>query len=771
MRARPGDRGDRRAGRSRAPRYVHILSREADLRGRDEEVARAVAWLRAGEPGVMALVGIGGTGKTVLLQQVLDAAEEIDGLFVWSFYRDPDVDRFLNEAHRYVAGRDSPAEGSLGHVYALVEALKASGPMVLVLDGLERIQSFAEDAPGRIEDPALRVLLERLAAGVGKTAALVTTRIGVRDLADRAGYVEVPLDVLPPRAGAALLADRGVTGDTAARERLSAVLGGHPLTLSLFGSLLAEAAKGDPARANELVPLASLDGLTPSARLAEVLKAYDGRLPRVEAAMLERIAVFRGDVTADLVVKVLLEPAQAGGLVSRFRTWWSDPLGRLDAAGLLHAIEHLEALRILHREGERDGKVVYAFHAAVKDHFYERLLAGGDSAKVHESVRVHLAAKPLRRKPETEEELDRMEELIFHTLRCGRAEEAFRIYWDRVEGYEHLGRGLGAYTRGRRMVDAFFEGGDPAKPVAGLPAWQAAMLAGDLGLYLEKLGDLDGALACHLGTHAAARDAKDTANMAVGLLNQASILVLQGQLPDARRLAAKAQHHAEQAGDDGLRADALTLGGLAEGLSGKAAHALASFAEARRLVCALDGADHELTRRRGARHAQVLLRAGDARTALRLLDANVAECRRRGWRQDVALCEVLRAQALLATGDVPGARRAWESAREFSFATGMPEVLALGHLAGARILRATKDVDRATEEVEEGLRLARRVGLAIATVDLLVLAGELLADAGDPRAATLAEEALKIASEPSRAYAAGQADARALAARVRKAGA
>jgi ATP-dependent Clp protease ATP-binding subunit ClpA len=70
--------------------------------GRDEELAELREFWRQSRGGVLALVGLGGAGKTAVasrfLQEILSGHMEPRprGLFVWSFYQEPDAGLFLD---------------------------------------------------------------------------------------------------------------------------------------------------------------------------------------------------------------------------------------------------------------------------------------------------------------------------------------------------------------------------------------------------------------------------------------------------------------------------------------------------------------------------------------------------------------------------------------------------------------------------------------------------------------------------------------------------
>ena len=141
---------------------------------------------------MIALVGLGGAGKTAVTARFLDELcgpdhpSRPEGLFVWSFYQKPDAGYFLSEAYRYFARGDPPAAAKgAGLLHLLRDALSVGGPHLLVLDGLERVQRQEGAAPGlfgQVEEPLLRGLLTRVAEGIGQTTVLVTSRFPLSDL-------------------------------------------------------------------------------------------------------------------------------------------------------------------------------------------------------------------------------------------------------------------------------------------------------------------------------------------------------------------------------------------------------------------------------------------------------------------------------------------------------------------------------------------------------------------------------------------------------------
>ena len=183
---------------------VHPLPRAPLFVGRveDHNVVRGF-WLGATDGNVLALIGLGGAGKTAiaseLVSKLVDPAVEADrpdGLFVWSFYIDQDVSNFLREAYRYFSRGLKPESSGAGLLYRLAGMLAEGARNLLVLDGLERVQRPPGNVKrgfGELEDPLLRQAVTRLAAGAGRTKCLITTRFPVPDLQrwEGSGYTQL----------------------------------------------------------------------------------------------------------------------------------------------------------------------------------------------------------------------------------------------------------------------------------------------------------------------------------------------------------------------------------------------------------------------------------------------------------------------------------------------------------------------------------------------------------------------------------------------------
>jgi len=183
------------------PLFCHALQPAQHFRGRAAKLQELKDWLESPvtPDRVISVVAAGGTGKTALVHEAVHQAKLSDraGVFVWSFYEDPHTDAFLRAVYMYFTGdKDAPAGGMLER---LQMALSGDRPHLLILDGLERVQS--EGAPrrrGELEDLQLKRLVRALAGGVGNACALVTSRFPLVDLDDwtGAGHRAIILDDL-----------------------------------------------------------------------------------------------------------------------------------------------------------------------------------------------------------------------------------------------------------------------------------------------------------------------------------------------------------------------------------------------------------------------------------------------------------------------------------------------------------------------------------------------------------------------------------------------
>jgi hypothetical protein len=296
----------------------HRLPAAPHFVGREPELGTLRAWWRDGLRGVLALVGLGGAGKTAVAARFLDELLRADpfprpeGLFVWSFYQEPDAGRFLEEAYHYFSRGSSTATArGVGVLHLLREALAVGGPHLLVLDGLEKVQRQEGGRVGdygQIEDPLLRGLLTRIAEGMGRTGVLITTRFPVPELVRFAGQGYWPLDVggLDPAAAVSLLRARGVRGEDPLLGELVETYGAHPLTLDHLGGLIGEFLAGDPSRLPEAPAQTSPSSDRQALRLARLLRAYEEHLPPAELTLLCRLCLLRRSVNEEQLAHLFL---------------------------------------------------------------------------------------------------------------------------------------------------------------------------------------------------------------------------------------------------------------------------------------------------------------------------------------------------------------------------------------------------------------------------------------------------------------------------------
>lgn len=451
---------------------VHPYPLESNFTGREPERRELTSWLARTEHPIFELVGLGGMGKSALCwywvtKQVLVSADyNLYGLMWWSFYEtDSSFARFVDEALRYVT-RDELDADLLPTTYDRAEMLRRhlqTKRVLLVLDGFEReLRDYVgPDAvyddrdPDRSSearacvDPSAARWIRNIAAGATLAKVLITTRVRVSDLEDRAGdalagALTKSLDTLAPDDAVTFMRAQGVVKGTRAEiANACARYGYHPLSLRLLSRLIAR----DVVMPGDIAAAPRYDvhqGLVQ--RRHHVLEKSFNALRKRERALISRIAAFRGAVSYEQLA-VFRNPREG----KRF----DDALTDLQDRGFL----------------QTDSKSKrFDLHPIVRHYCYNRLL---NKRQVHARLRdlfvPLVASKNLQ--PNSLEDLSNGIELFYHTVKAERFDDALKIIRDRL--YDFLYYRLGAYQTCIELLRLLFPDGENELPRLTDPSTQA----------------------------------------------------------------------------------------------------------------------------------------------------------------------------------------------------------------------------------------------------------------------------------------------------------
>jgi hypothetical protein len=728
-----------RPRRSAELREVHVLQPAQHFTGRELLLNDLREWwlVPEGDAKVHALVGVGGAGKTAVVEQWLRwirGQPPRGRTLVWCFNDQPDTDAFLREACScFIATDVSPRDASLER---LLRALREGGPHLLVLDGLESVQDVGGHgllARGELMDPQLRNLLRAIAHGLGMTRALITSRFPLTDLAAWEGTRAFTnlLDKLEEASAVSLLRRWGVRGDDAVLADLARSAGYHALTVSVLGSFLARFNDGDPAGVPELRLVDETVDDPQAARLARVLESYRTRLPADERDLLVRLSAFPRGASLGLLRMAIANPRLAGALHD-LDDRQLDRLGRrLLEAGLVF-------------RQDVAGETRWSAHPFVRDWF--RVLLGPDEKSLHEAVSsgiVSLVGRP-QRTLDDPRHLELYETLIESTIGADRFDEAFQHYMEYFHGIEGLGLQAGDFARGARILAKFSSTGRPEDGAKRLSAGLRGSFLNEWAAFAASVGDLriaaDAMLASLNNIEAGSH------GLVVVARNASAIYVHCGRLPEAIAIARRAVE--EQ--PDGRSLSRL---GIALHLSGDRTSADEVFARmARSSYFVVDSV------------AYAALDVGWPSAAFRLCLNLKPE---RGWMS--AQRAALLARAALTSPsardrthhtDVPGARENLKRLQEWTVQSGEMRLVVESYWIAAEVARQAGDLQGTVAEIETGLTQARGCGYGLLEIDFLCLRARARMALGEPKGAF--EDALeaRTASErPECGYAWGLARA------------
>ncbi len=217
------------------------------LIGRDRELETLDAAWKDSNTRVISVVAWGGVGKTALIKHwrdrmSLDRFRGARAVLDWSFYsqgtsnKAASADQFIDSALQFFGEEKLEEIKSPWDRGARLAELVARQPVLLILDGLEPLQYPPGPMAGELKDPALKTLLEGL-AGWNPGLCIITTREEVAELKPHEGLTcsRIGLERLTDEAGAQLLKDLGVRGETEELVETTSDLSGHALSLTLLG--------------------------------------------------------------------------------------------------------------------------------------------------------------------------------------------------------------------------------------------------------------------------------------------------------------------------------------------------------------------------------------------------------------------------------------------------------------------------------------------------------------------------------------------------------
>jgi hypothetical protein len=245
--------------------FVHTLLRAQDWQHRPE-FERICDWWRNGGTGVFGLVGMGGVGKTAIVDRFLQVLPKVlpanwavpkdttlltpNSTFVFSFYEAPSVEAFFGALQMWLM--QSPRAITTALSYSqLLFAMQNAVPGLIVLDGLEKVQTDGtRGILGQLNAPNLRDFVKRAAYGQFQSLSVVlTTRFPLTDLQEDQPdfFTAIPIEEIDTSTGINLLRRRRVRGNDLALKRIVQECGHHALTVDLAGGYITEYGNGDPA--------------------------------------------------------------------------------------------------------------------------------------------------------------------------------------------------------------------------------------------------------------------------------------------------------------------------------------------------------------------------------------------------------------------------------------------------------------------------------------------------------------------------------------------
>ena len=722
--------------------WDNVIASEAKQSPLSEGIASSQKPLLAmtSKLNVVSLVAWGGVGKSTLVNKWLErmAADNYRGarrVFAWSFYsqgtseRVTSADLFIAEALKWFGDAD-PAQGSPWDKGGRLAELVRRERTLLVLDGMEPLQSSSDFERGKVKDPALATLITELArenAGL----CVITTRECVTDLDSFAATAgQKDLEQISPEAGRALLRVGGVQGSDAELEEAARGFGPHALALNLLAAYLHEIKGHAISHAAEIPDLDVPPEKGKHPR--RVMAAFETRFGAGrETDLLRVMGLFNSPAAKDALAAVRAAPPIPD---------LTEHLANISEADWMQVINRLRRVKLIAPESKHRPDTLDA-HPLVSEHFGEQLKRENQDAWCEGNNRLYEYYKTIAKElPDTFEEMMPLFAAVGHGCQAGKYQEAFWDYYKRIQrdgDTNFCMSQLGAVGSDLAALSGFFTDTSWNKPVDELSEDIKGFILNAAGFRLRALGRLaEAAQPMQAGLDARIVE-KNWKNAAISASNLSELYLTLGDVGQALTFARQSVELADQSGDWEVQMPNRTT--LADALhqAGQLAEAEAAFHEAEELQKKRQPDFPLLYSLQGFLYCDLLMSQGKVQEVARRAEQAIKIAERNHWLLDIALDNLSLGRAklgmslrgALATKQSPidegiaspSARndillylnRAVDGLRE----SGNQHELPRGLLARAEYYRVTGAVEKCQRDLDEAFGVASRGGMGLYVAD------------------------------------------------------
>jgi WD40 repeat protein len=296
------------------------VSQIDQLYGRDKELTKLKQWMVDDSCRIVAILGMGGIGKTSLAATLVDQVQEhYDYVFGRSLHNAPPLKHILQKCIQFVSDQQQTVlpEEEDSQISLLIEYLRTRR-CLLVLDNVESIlQGESQAGCYREEYQGYGKLLQRIGESRHQSCLLITSREKPKEVALLEGEATAVrsyrLAGLSLEAGRDILKGKGLQGTEQDWEVLITHYGGNPLVLRLVAQEICEVF-------GRSITAFLKDGELFFRDVSDVLKQQVNRLSAIEEEIIHELAIEREVITIPGLQENIIHSVSKGELQEALRS-------------------------------------------------------------------------------------------------------------------------------------------------------------------------------------------------------------------------------------------------------------------------------------------------------------------------------------------------------------------------------------------------------------------------------------------------------------------